>query len=72
MKANQKYVIVCNGKKIVYQIAVVEFRGITTYSLKTGEYKNTDIYRDITKDEYDSILNEANEKGYFVYEKKDE
>ena len=70
MKPNQKYVFICQGETIIHKILVIEFRGITTYSLKTSEYKNTDIYRAITKDEYNRILNEANENGYFVYEQK--
>ena len=70
MKANQKYVIVRNGKKIVYQIAVVGFRGITTYSLKTGEYKNIDIYRSISEEEYNNIIALASENNYFVYERQ--
>jgi hypothetical protein len=70
MKPNQKHVFVRKGRLIIHKILVIEFCGITTYSLKTDEYKNTDIYRNITEDEYNRILNEANNNGYFVYEKK--
>ena len=69
-KLNSKYIIARNGKDIVYKILIIEFNGITTYSFKVGEHKGNDIYRDITKDEYNHILNLANEKGYFIYEKK--
>ena len=70
MKPLTKYVIIRNGKTIVHKILIIEFSGITTYSLKTGEYKNTDIYRNITEYEYNRILNEANKNGYFIYEKR--
>ena len=68
-KANSKYIIARNGKNIAYKFLIIEFRGITTYSFKVGEHKGNEIYRDITKDEYDRILKLAEEKGYFIYTK---
>lgn len=62
-------VTVQKGTKVIHKFLVVECGNITTYSMKVSDYKNAELFRAITEEEYSKMIQTAEADGCFVWRK---
>lgn len=66
---NETIVTVQSGTKIVHKFLVTEFRNRKAYSVKVGDYKNVELFRAITEEEYNKMIQTAEANGCFIWKK---
>lgn len=62
-------VTVQKGTKVVHKFLVVECGKLTTYSMQVGDLKNAELFRAITEEEYNKMIQNAEADGCFVWRK---